>query len=298
MCPDFMCSGGCDASCPYVGQGSLAGSCWGHNDLGVSCVLQNQAYPVMCPDGVCSTNYLFCGGASTPTSAPTPISAPVSTPTFAPTFFDVQKWQSANCGCSTQNAISLVTGSNAVGDCQKCTPPPSVAADTGTCGFLASKNDCYPDNLGYCIAGGQKCCSVNVGALAGIIIGVLAAVIIPIVLCAMFLSCCKCCPCNKHNIKNSEAPRAGLVTGGVPTVSVVQHQLTSPVASKLTGVLSPLSQAEVIKGQNEALVGPTCTTRRHLGVLTVVSYMRTGLMRKGYRSKSSKEPERVRTIRI
>eukprot|EP00326_Haptolina_ericina_P015977 CAMPEP_0181182598 /NCGR_PEP_ID=MMETSP1096-20121128/7978_1 /TAXON_ID=156174 ORGANISM="Chrysochromulina ericina, Strain CCMP281" /NCGR_SAMPLE_ID=MMETSP1096 /ASSEMBLY_ACC=CAM_ASM_000453 /LENGTH=248 /DNA_ID=CAMNT_0023271223 /DNA_START=370 /DNA_END=1117 /DNA_ORIENTATION=+ len=175
---------------------------------------------------------------------------------------------------------------------------PSVAADTGTCGFLASKNDCYPDNLGYCIAGGQKCCSVNVGALAGIIIGVLAAVIIPIVLCAMFLSCCKCCPCNKHNIKNSEAPRAGLVTGGVPTVSVVQHQLTSPVASKLTGVLSPLSQAEVIKGQNEALVGPTCTTRRHLGVLTVVSYMRTGLMRKGYRSKSSKEPERVRTIRI
>ena len=141
-CPTIS-SGGCDASCPYLGQGTLAGYCWGGTEPGVSCLLQNpfQAYAVMCPDNCCSTSSLFCGNGcvtSTPTSAPTPISAPVSAPTMAPDDSsydyvpqaDVQKWESANCGCSTQNAISVgITGSNAVSSdmCYQCTsiPPPT-----------------------------------------------------------------------------------------------------------------------------------------------------------------------------
>jgi len=78
----------------------------------------------------------------------------------------------------------------------------------GSCDGILQKSSCWQG--GYCCAeSSSDCCELNGGALAGIIIAILVALIGGIVACC---ACCSCCPCYKNLCCYKEPPAAPQTT--------------------------------------------------------------------------------------
>ena len=127
------------------------------------------------------------------------------------------------------------------------------------CGAFSKKSSCWKDSSEYassllffslfssspttteicCAASAGDCCEPDAGILTGVLVGCaigLCTFVACLVMCCIFLPCCKCCPCNKSNKRGvTPTPSAQQPNPGMAMQPVV---IATPMAAATPMVIA------------------------------------------------------------